>query len=167
MKEREAAVDGLTDFEREFGMAILFGSLVNERTGKLLSGDVQALAKWVENWYATRQQTVGRDNDAREKVRKYIVERGGIGFDPDADPIEFLIGGHYQLGEDNRELRAEVEQLKAMLAETFEMVFKNGRTIKQPCSQPEGKQCWHDEDEHLYDSALEAFIANKEYERTT
>lgn len=55
--------------------------------------------------------------DLREKIRRYIVERSAIGFDPNADPIEFIIGGHYQLGEDNRDLRDRLESAKDVIEE--------------------------------------------------
>jgi len=46
-----------------------------------------------------------------------------------------------------------------LLAKAEWIQFDNGKSISQPCDQPEGSQCWHDQDENLYDTALLAFAA--------
>jgi hypothetical protein len=57
------------------------------------------------------------------------------------------------------ELREQLRLTNEMLAAAVEIKFANYRYVEQPCDQPPGVQCWHDEDHNLYDSALEYYVA--------
>jgi len=103
-------------------------------------------------------------------------------------PITTKKGIRYKDAKDEKQLRAhfdhqskhqgkrhsdKIKALKAQLAAAEEknalyerllakaewIQFDNGKSISQPCDQPEGSQCWHDQDENLYDTALLAFAA--------
>lgn len=61
------------------------------------------------------------------------------------------------------ELREKLERYERMIASAEWIEFGRGRRIAQPCDQPAGKQCWHDENENLFNTALEAFESLVDY----